>query len=136
MNSLKVTSGVPQGSELGPVVMIYINDLVSSLERTSLVFADDAKNFKEIRSDEDIQAMKRDLLRIQKWSKQRLLEFNADKCVMMHVGHRNPEVKYQLNEKELEAIEVEKDLGVFVSKAFKPGHHIGTIVNKANRWLV
>lgn len=51
-----MTTGVPQGSVLGPVLfLVYVNDLVNHLECLALLFADDAKIFKEIRSDEDIQ---------------------------------------------------------------------------------
>lgn len=67
---LDVTSGVPQGSVLGPVLfLIFINDLVEELECPALLFADDAKIFVQIHSEEDIAAMKRDLVRLQEWSK-------------------------------------------------------------------
>ena len=51
-----------------------------------LLFADDAKVFKEIKSVEDIEAMRRDLLRLHEWSKKWLLEFNVDKCATLHVA--------------------------------------------------
>ena len=41
--------------------LIYINDLVNELECPVLFFADDAEIFKEIRSQDDIEAMQRDL---------------------------------------------------------------------------
>ena len=90
-DKLSLTSGVPQGSVLGPVLfLIYIDDLVNELECPVLLFADDAKIFKEIRSQDDIEAMQRDLRRLENWSEKWLLDFNAEKCATMHIGHRNP----------------------------------------------
>ena len=114
-DNLSVPSGVPQGPVLGPVLfLIYINDLVNKLECPVLLFADDAKFFKEIRSQDDIEAIQRDLRRLEIWSEKWLLDFNADKCVTMHIGHRNPQVSYDLNSKQLKVSDVEKDLGVYV----------------------
>ena len=79
--------------------------------------------------------MKGGLRKIQEWSRKWLLEFNSEKCVTLHVGHRNPDVKYHLNGQEMKAVDGEKDLGVYISKDLKPGQHIGTICGKANRMV-
>ena len=49
-----VTSGIPQGSVLGPVLFIcYINDMPSSVQSSMYLFADDAKLYRNIASDDD-----------------------------------------------------------------------------------
>ena len=49
-----VTSGIPQGSVLGPILfVIYINDLPNNLKSECYMFADDAKVFKDISNIED-----------------------------------------------------------------------------------
>ena len=55
----KVTSGIPQGSVLGPVLFIlYINDLQSKVKSHCVLFADDAKLFKELEQLRDFEELK------------------------------------------------------------------------------
>ena len=135
-NNLSVTSGVPQGSVLGPVLfLVYINDLVDKLECPVLLFADDAKIYKEIVSVESYQAMQRDLERLEEWSNKWLLKFNPEKCTTMHIGHRNPKYVYQIDNNELRDSSLEKDLGVNVSDDLKPAKHISIVAAKGNRMV-
>ena len=130
---LPVDSGVPQGSVLGPILFLfYINDLVDGLECPVLLFADDAKIYKEIRSQEDIDMLTRDMLKIEEWSKKWLLTFNEDKCSTMHIGKDNQKTDYVLNNKTLNKTTLEKDLGVFVSNDLKPSQHVAKVTARAN----
>ena len=84
----KVVSGVPQGSVLGPLLFVlYINDLPDKLESSSLMFADDTKIFKAINSENDIQALQRDLIKLEEWSSIWLLKFHPDKCKVLTIGN-------------------------------------------------
>ena len=52
------------------------------------------------------------------------MKFDSDKCKTLHVGKNIPEFNYFMNGRELQYIEVEKDLGVFVDKDLKFEQHI------------
>ena len=69
-HSVSVTSGVPQGSILGPLLFaLYINDLPNCLSSAlPFIYADDTKCIKSISSFDDIQRMQDDLDAISHWS--------------------------------------------------------------------
>ena len=63
----KVTSGIPQGSVLGPILfVIYINDMPECVDSTTYLFADDTKIFREIKSPNDEEKLQNDLDELQK----------------------------------------------------------------------
>ncbi len=106
---------------------------MEGLECPILLFADDAKIYKEIKAQDDIDMLTRDMLKIENWSKKWLLTFNEEKCATMHVGKQNQKENYVLNNKILNKTVLEKDLGVFVSCDLKPSQHVAKVAAKANK---
>ena len=110
---LPVTSGVPQGSVLGPTLFnMYINDIVSCTDSSEmLLFADDVKLF-----NTDAKQLEKDLLNIHEWSVKWQLSISSEKCNILHLGKKNPRNPYFLDGKSIKSEQNVKDLGVFITE--------------------
>ncbi len=77
-STLAVTSGVPQGSILGPILfLIYVNEIHDIVTSSSVsCFADDTKLFKTIHSGNDANLLQEDLNNLTNWSESSGLTFN------------------------------------------------------------
>ena len=83
---MTVTSGVPQGTVLGPsLFLMNINDLPSCINHsTTRPFADDCIIYRHVRSQEDARLLQEDINAIQKWASLWLMRFNISKCCSLH----------------------------------------------------
>ena len=135
-----MTSGVPQGSVLGPVLFtLYINDIPDRVQSLIRLFADDTKVCRDILAATDTATLQADLDALGNWSEDWLLPFNVDKCKLMHLGKLNPKTQYTMSQKGVRCtmaeVKEEKDLGVLVDDELTFSKHIETKVSKANQVL-
>ena len=135
-NWADVTSGVPQGSVLGPTLfLIYINDLDIDIVSKLSKFADDSKLCKSINNQTDVSILQNDLSLLEKWADKWQMKFNEEKCVVMHLGRNNEKKPYRLGNVILKDSEKERDLGIIVDKTMKFSEQVNSAVGKANDML-
>ena len=83
---LSVTSGVPEGSMLGPVLfLVFINDLPDHIRSKVRLFADDTAVYLAVSNLEQAKLLQEDLDRLGEWSLKWDMEFNPSKCTVIHV---------------------------------------------------
>ena len=134
-----VSSGVPQGSVLGPILfLIYINDMNFSCPelKTLFLFADDAKCFAQIKSISDCDNLQKSLDSISQWSNTWQLSLAAEKCQMISfTTNKVVPLKYcyAINSVPLLRVNDIVDLGVRFSNDFSFSLHIKDTCNKARR---
>ena len=106
-----MTSGVPQGSVLGSLLLlIYINDLDNGIVSKISKFADDTKLCHSSRNPEEVLKLQEDLNRLVDWANTWQMNFNIDKCAVMHIGHNNIQHNYTMTNQQLIATEEQRYL--------------------------
>ena len=137
---IRVTSGIPQGSVLGPILfLIFINDLPDVLNCCMKLFADDAKLYMPIINCHDEEILQQNLDNSDIWAEIWDMDFNTKKCKHMRLGAKTPLQQYTMKSGvqrvSLEQVTSEKDLGVTVDNKLLFREHISKKSAIANRNL-
>ena len=130
-----VTSGVPQGSVLGPLLfLLYINDLPAYTKHSTIrLFAHDCMLYRNIDSDEDRLKLQEDLDGLLKWEEDWKMQFHPEKCIQLSITlKRKPvDTSYYMRKHQLEKCSSAKYLGVTISSNLSWSNHIETITSRA-----
>ena len=130
---VSVTSGVPQGSVLGPLLfLIHINFAVSDLTCKFKIFADDIKIYFAFNSQDvaNLQTCQGNIDRLINKSASWGLKMNQNKCVVMRFSPKNSTLShsgtspYKVNDVHIDFVESHSDLGVTVDRSLKYHCHI------------
>ena len=135
-DEIAVTSGVGQGSNLGPLLfLININDVKFSIKFSRfLLFADDLKLFKSIGSNDDAFRLQSDLTAVNEWCKNNGMILEVKKCKVVTYGRKRiVEYDYLINNFALTREIVYKDLGIYFDTKLSFQQHIDYIQFKGLR---
>ena len=116
-----VTSGVPQGSVIGPILfLIYINDISENIQSNVRLFADDTILYLTITNSEDCKTLQDDLDRLANWEERWQMRFHPQKCNVIRITKKKTPVitNYHLHDYILEEVDSTKYLGVTIHKSF------------------
>lgn len=135
--NVTATSGVPQGSILGPLLFIlYINDIKNCfLNSDFLLYADDLKVFMPILNVNDCYLLQADLDRLTEYCQSNKLKLSIPKCnfITFTKNKRLIDFQYHLCNTRLMKVFSLRDLGVFLDHKLHLDMHVDKIINKAFR---
>lgn len=136
---INVSSGVPQGSHLGPLLFItFIDDVKRCFKYCEfLIYADDVKIFSKIKNDTDLFNLQRELNIFCEWCNLNRLSLNVSKCKVMNFSRRRTGLDNSLflNGVMIDRVHSFLDLGVLFSRNLSFKDHIDRCINKANSML-
>ena len=102
-STAKVTSGVPQGTGLEPLMfLLYINDIGNDITSKIRLFADDSLLYLAISTKDDCKRLLQDLDRMVNWQ----MIFNPLKCYVLKITKKKKTVVfvYDINGQTLETV--------------------------------
>lgn len=138
-NSYEVTSGVPQGSHVGPVLFnLYSNDLANELKYSECyMYADDLKFCRVIESNLDVELLQRDIDMVAKWCDDNGMSLNTSKCYHVKFTRKTrlTQSTYHIGGSVVQEVEQMRDLGVLFDRQLTFVPHIENVVKKASRML-
>ena len=133
-----VNVGVPQGSNLGPLLFnLFINDLLEQVTCPILAYADDLKIYSEIKSLDCVIEMQNNLNKVADWSESNGLILNISKCHVVTYCRNNSVVpsNYLIGNATLERVSSFRDLGVVFDSRFSFAEHIDLVCDQAYKSL-
>ena len=126
---INVTSGVPQGSVIGPLLfLINFNDLPDYIQNNSTVklFADDTIIYQPITNQQDSNALQEDLDALQRWESDWLMHIHPQKCQTMHITNKRNIIQstYTIHNHNLQSTNTAKYLGIHIHITLKWNTHV------------
>lgn len=133
------SSGVPQGSNLGPLLFaLFFNDVALLLgSEYVLIYADDLKIYLTVKSVEDCRRLQGLINTFADWCRLNKLLISVSKCMVI-TFHRskNPIIfDYRIEGNVLERVDQISDLGIILDAKLSFNQHISSMISKASRQL-
>ena len=136
-----VSSGVPQGSVVGPLLfLIYINSVIAGLTSKCVLFADDLKLYLALPISKVAglgcsAILQNDVFILHQRSQSWGLSFSVNKCARIHFSRysNDPIFDYFIGDRPIPNKNSFRDLGILVDSSLKFHLHINEVCSKANR---
>lgn len=138
---LKLTTGVPQGSCLGPLLfIIYINNITKIVKHSQIIlFADDTVIYHTSPSlTHSCNQLQKDLDNLDLWCRDNLLQINVSKTKCMVFNPKKNKKSHQLayetcklsiNNRKLDFVNEYKYLGIWVDSDLTFAKHVKSIIS-------
>ena len=137
-----ITSGVPQGSILGPLLFVlFVNDLPIVLERCQIpMYADDTVMYFAASNAQEISStLTSELAKVNDWLVHNSLFIHQGKteCVLFGTGSRlaNANLSVNIDGKELTRVAEHKYLGVILDESLSWNAHVNYLISKVSKRL-
>jgi len=125
------------GSHCGPILFsLFVNEIASSTDVDSCMYADDFKASKEINSIDDCINLQDNINKIAEFSRNNGLVLNINKCAIMTFTKRTTKsitYNYNIDNQPLSKKESMRDLGVLYDKKLSFSSHIDKICKKGRQ---
>lgn len=134
------TSGVPQGSHIGPLLFVFyardIVDIVDDIKLLMRLFADDTKLLCIIRSMADSVLLQRTIDKLDDWSRVNQLPLNPGKIKCMTYSIRRKrkfETRYYIGDTPIERVKIHMDLGMMFDEKLQFDEHMKYLLDRLNK---
>lgn len=133
------SSGVPQGSHLGPILFIlFINDITQCIRNCNCsLFADDMKLSRVIVSADDQLLLQEDLDRVSQWCLSNNMVLNIGKCQHITFTKKRKPIPthYYINGEEIALVSEVRDLGITLDAKLSFIPQYNNMILKASKML-
>lgn len=137
-NLNSITTGVPQGSNLGPFLfLVYINDLEKCSDAFKIItYADDSTLISSLNSEKDEKFINTELLKVQEWLLSNKLSLNVSKTKFMIFRPRQKQIEIpsiKIDDQILECVDQFTYLGITLDKHLSWKLHVQKVGQKISK---
>jgi len=135
---VKVTSGVPRGSVLGPLLfLVYVNDIWRNMDSSITLFADDCIIYRKITTKNDIEMLQKDLDTLGEWAVENGVKINPSKIKAIRFTRARVKnaLDYSLGDQKIPEVSSCTYLGVIFRSDLNWVYQVNYIVQKSWKTL-